>query len=64
MSRSGREPPTLRLQASTLPKELFRQLIRWLFGTSTALQYASEVGHKCLGHYASEVGKKFLGITL
>jgi hypothetical protein len=30
-SQAGREPP----QAATLPKELSRQLISWLFGTSS-----------------------------
>jgi hypothetical protein len=34
-SRAGREPPHPCTQAATLPKELSRQLISWLFGTST-----------------------------
>jgi hypothetical protein len=34
-SQVGREPRTPAPPAATLPKELSRQLISWLFGTST-----------------------------
>jgi hypothetical protein len=41
MSRAGRKPPPPRMQADALPKELSRQLIRWLFGTSTWAEAAA-----------------------